>query len=115
MSFTIRIKDLKAETVVGVYDWEQGKKRPVILNLALKVNASGGESDLLHDTVDYAMIERRVLLHLENENYQLLEKLAQDVAHLVLALDKRIEKVTVEADKPGALEHAKSVSVTVTL
>ena len=39
---------------------------------------------------------------------------AQDVANLVLSLDSRIEKVTVEADKPGALAHAKSVSVTQT-
>jgi FolB domain-containing protein len=112
MTFIIRIKDLQAETVVGVYDWEQNKKRPVVLNLALEIGGSNaGESDMLSDTIDYAMIERRVLLHLENASYQLIEKLAQDIAKLVLSLDTRIEKVTVEADKPGALKYAKSVSI----
>jgi len=112
--FTIRIKDLQAAAIVGVYDWEQEKKQPVLLNIAFDIrNNKATESDALADTVDYALIERRILVHLERSRYQLIEKLAAEVAGLVLTLDDRIYNVTVEVDKPGALERARSVSVTV--
>jgi dihydroneopterin aldolase len=114
--FTIKIKDLEAKTVLGVYDWEQKQKRVVILNIALEMDSNTvGISDEISDTVDYALVEQRILAHLEQNSYQLIEKLVADVAALVLSFDTRIAKITVEADKPGALEHARSVSVFMTV
>ena len=109
---TIRIKDLRVNTVLGIHGWEQKQKRPVLLNLAIDVENGGiYDSDKLANTVDYAMIESLVTKHLEKATYKLIETLVADIGKLVLALDPRILRVYVEADKPGALQHAASVSV----
>lgn len=112
--FTLRIKDLTATTTLGVYDWEQQAKRQVILNIEMLVaDSSAGISDDMEDAVDYSVIESRVLEHLDRHSYQLIERLVTDVAHYILALDSRIQHIKVEADKPGALRMARSVSVSV--
>ncbi len=110
--FTLRIKNLSASTVLGIYEWEQQARRLVILNIEMQVADTGaGRSDAIADAVDYSIIENRVLEHLDRHSYQLLERLVTDVAYYILALDSRIAKVRVEADKPGALRMASSVSV----
>lgn len=114
--FIIRIRDLKAEVILGAYDWEKGAKRPIILNLAIYVKGSdAGISDALEDAVDYALIEELILGKLFSASYQLIEALVSDIGALILSRDPRITKVEIEADKPGALKHARSVAVALTL
>ena len=111
--FTLKIKDLNAHTLLGVYDWEKQAPRLVILNIEMDVApTSAAQTDDLKDAVDYATIETEVLQLLEQNSYQLLEKLVSDVGKLILSLDSRITRVSVEADKPGALRMSRSVSVT---
>ena len=108
----MKIKDLQALTTIGVYDWEKHAKRLIILNISLHISCDeAGKSDYINDCVDYAVLEQKILSHLSNSSYNLLEKLVADVGNLLLALDKRITKVSVEADKIGALRQAKSVSI----
>ncbi len=108
----IRIKNLKANTILGVYDWEQQKKRLVILNLSISLAPMPApETDRLQDTVDYARIEQEIVALLEASRFQLIEAMVARLGRLVLSLDARIIAVEIEADKPGALAHAESVSV----
>ena len=110
--FTLKIKDLKAETILGIYDWEKKAVRPVVLNLELSLSdAITGHSDAMKDSVDYDLIEQRVLQHLSANSYNLIETLVSDIGKLVLSLDQRILSVRIEVDKPGALKSARSVSV----
>ena len=110
--YTIRIKDLTATTTLGVYDWEKDAPRQVLLNIELQVEEDGAsKSDDLANAVDYATLESRIVTHLAARSYQLLEKLVTDIAELLLTEDSRILRVKVEADKHGALQHARSVSV----
>jgi len=109
----LKIKDLQASTMLGVYDWEKLAKRTVVLNIEMHVETDkAGVSDDMKDTVDYAMIEDEIVKQLEASSYNLIEKLVNDIGKVVLSLDKRIKSVQVEADKPGALKMARSVSVT---
>lgn len=109
----IRIKELQAETELGAYEWEKGVKRPVVVNLVLHVDTPlAGASDLLEDAVDYAVVEDAIIRRLYGASYQLIERLAADIAMLVLTTDRRIAKVEVEVEKPGALKQARCVSVT---
>ena len=115
MMYTIRIKDLALQTILGTYDWEKTQKRPVVLNIEMQLRApEAAGSDALAHTVDYAQIEQAVILHVESNRFELIERLTNEVADLILSLDARIERVMVEADKPGALKQARSVSVSVT-
>lgn len=114
--YVMTIKNLKAMTILGVYEWEKRQKREVILNISAHLDDTGaGDSDDMADSVDYAMVEEQVVRRLESGSYNLIEKLVKDVGALILSLDKRISSVKIEADKPGALKQADSVSVSVTL
>lgn len=109
---TIKINDLNVLTTLGVYDWEQAAKRSVLLNIELSVDCDeAGWSDDIKDAVDYAVLEEKIISHLENSSYFLLEKLVADIGNLLLLMDSRIKKVKIEAEKAGALRQAKSVSV----
>ncbi len=110
--FIIRIKELKADIELGVYDWEKGVKRPVMLNIDMEVDCpDAATSDMLEDAVDYAVIEQRILEKLSGASYQLIEKLVADVGQLILEQDERIVNVIVEAEKSGALQSARCVAV----
>lgn len=110
--FIMRIKDLQAHTILGIFDWEKTAPRLVILNIELLIDTpKAPTTDHIDDAVDYAAIETRILDQLEKTSYQLIERLVTDIARLILSLDSRILKVIVEADKPGALQKSRSVSL----
>lgn len=111
----IRIKNLRAQTVLGVYPEEQVSPRTVVLNITIEYDHRHAvASDQLQDTVDYGLIEQHIVESLYAHRYGLLETLAEHVAQLVMGF-AGVREVTVEIDKPGALKHADSVSVIHTL
>lgn len=111
----IRIKNLRAKTVLGVYPEEQDILRPVLINVSVEYDHSQAiKTDHLRDTIDYGLIERHIVESLAQQKFALLETLAEHVAQLAMGFAGARE-VTVEIDKPGALKHADSVSVVHTL
>jgi D-erythro-7,8-dihydroneopterin triphosphate epimerase len=111
----IRIKNLRAKTLIGVYPEERNAQRELTLNLTIDYDHSAAvASDSVHDVPDYAVIEQAVVNVLSKQTFQLLEPLADHVAKLVLTF-KYVKSVTVEIDKDKVLEYADSVSVTHTL
>ena len=71
-------------------------------------------SILLADTVDYGALTDLVASTLENEQYTLLERMAERVAELVLA-DERVTEVGVRATKlrPPVPHHLTSSGVSI--
>ncbi|MCA1745814.1 MAG: dihydroneopterin aldolase [Bacteroidales bacterium] len=56
---------------------------------------------------------KEIIAHVENHQYNLLERVASEVVTLILAKE-RVTKVAVEVDKPHALRFAESVSFSTT-
>jgi FolB domain-containing protein len=107
----IIIRDLSARCIVGVADWERTTRQSVMLNITLECDlARAGQSDRLHDTIDYKSLKDEVLRVVEQSQFRLIEALAENVATLCLR-DVRIQAATVSVDKPGALSGARSVAV----
>lgn len=107
----IFISDLSARGIIGINEEERKKKQDVLVNLVLYVNLSAScNTDDINDTVDYKAIKNNVLNLIENSSFFLLEKLAESIAKIAL-FDKRVLRVTVKVEKPGALRFAKSVGV----
>jgi D-erythro-7,8-dihydroneopterin triphosphate epimerase len=112
MTMTIRIKNLRVKTIVGVQEWERSQQQEVVLNLAIDFDAAAAaSSDDLADTLDYKALKRRIIEHVEQSRCQLLERLAQEVLGIVMS-DPKTVAAQVEIDKPHALRFADSVSVT---
>ncbi len=107
----IRIKSLKAHTILGVYEWEKKAPREVILHLALHYDgARASVSDNVADTIDYDVLSGSILAHVESRRYELIERMVSDVLDII-GQDERVTQAEVEIEKPGAIAAALSVSV----
>ena len=58
---TVRIRGLKAETTVGIHDWEKRVPRPVVVDLELSTDvARAAKSDAIGDALDSSAIAETV-------------------------------------------------------
>lgn len=108
----LKIKNLKAQTILGIYEHEQQALREVIINITMEFDGTkAAVSDNIADTIDYDIIETNIIERLKNSRYGLIERLVAEIAAIVKQ-DNRIINVEVAVDKPGALKNSESVSVT---
>ncbi len=109
----ITIRELKARTFVGFNDWEQEKKQEVSITIALHADLTVAcHSDKVEDTIDYKIIKNRVLTFVENNRFNLIEKMSEDIAKLCLE-NTQIEIVEVTVNKGSALRFADSVETNI--
>lgn len=110
----IHIRELMARCIVGINPEERLEKQDVIINLTLYGDLSqAAKTDNIEDTVNYKGIKKGILRIVEDSEFFLLERLAEQIAGVALAAD-RVERVDVSVDKPGALRFARSVAVELT-
>jgi FolB domain-containing protein len=108
---TIRIKNLRLRTIIGVNDWERRRKQDVVINVELDFDGrAAAKSDRIEDTVDYKALCKRIIDQVERSRFCLLEKLADSILRIALC-DPKVRRVAVEVDKLRALRSADSVSV----
>jgi D-erythro-7,8-dihydroneopterin triphosphate epimerase len=107
----IRITDLGLRTIIGLYDWERTTKQDVIINAEIYFDASKAvKSDKVDDTVDYKTINKKIIKHVEESQYFLIEKMAGEILKIIME-EPKVDAAKVRVDKPGALRFAKSVSI----
>jgi FolB domain-containing protein len=107
----IFIKDLAARGIIGVNDWEREQPQDILINIVLFADLQkAGQSDDLHDSVDYRAIAKKVRLHAETARRLTVEALAADLAQLCLET-AGVEKTRVRVEKPGAVRFSRSVGV----
>jgi len=108
----IRIKNLHVDTYIGFNPEELVTRQDVVVNLTIRVPVSpealvNDEPDGIYD---YKTITKKIITFIRDGRFKLLEVLVHGLLDLVMS-DERVEWVRVEADKPGALRFADSVSV----
>jgi len=108
----INISNLRLRTFIGFNPDEKTKQQDVIVNAEIHYRAdSAFISDDQDDALNYKNITKRMIDHIENGHFHLLEKLAADL--LAIASDsEQVSYAEVRVDKPHALRFADSVSVT---
>jgi dihydroneopterin aldolase len=107
------IRELKVDTLVGIYDWERRMRQQVVLDLDMGSDiARAAKSDKIEDTLDYKAVAKRVAQFVRESEFQLVETLAEKVAELVMQ-EFRVPWVKVTLNKPGAVSGSKSVGVIV--
>ncbi|QDT42796.1 D-erythro-7,8-dihydroneopterin triphosphate epimerase [Gimesia alba] len=113
MSDQIHISDLLLRTIIGINEEERNKRQDVLINLTMQVDLkAAGRSDEISDAVNYRTITKEIIDLVENSQFQLVEKMADEVAKICLK-DERVQQTTIRIEKPGALRFARSVGVTV--
>ena len=105
------IRDLRIDTVVGVYDWERRIRQTVIFDLDMGTDIRrAAASDNIDDTLDYKTVAKRIIQYVSEQQYQLVETLAENVAAIVLD-EFKVPWVKVTLHKPGAVSGSKSVGI----
>jgi FolB domain-containing protein len=106
----ISIVDLEVFYHVGVPDEERAQPQRLLLTLELETDFSiATKNDSLADTIDYFAITQKLLKFGEAREWRLIEKLAADIADVILA-DFCPDSVRVEVKKFVILQ-TKYVSV----
>ncbi len=107
----IEIKDLHLRCIIGINAEERRDRQDIVINIVMWSDfAKAAASDDVRDTVNYRTITKRIIEHVENSQYYLLETLAERIAQICLQ-EAQVRKVEVSVDKPGALRFARSVGV----
>ena len=82
---TLFIRELTAETVIGIQDWEREIKQPVVFDLEMARDvARVAASDSVDDALDHNAVCKRVVAFVEECEFRFLETLAERVAALII-------------------------------
>lgn len=108
----INISNLRLRTYIGFNPEEKTKQQDVIVNAEIWYRADlACASDDAADALNYKNITKRMIQHIENGRFQLLEKLTAELLAIASAA-QQVSYAEVRVDKPHALRFADSVSVT---
>ena len=107
----VYIRDLRAETGIGVYEWERGIRQTVVLDLEMASDISrAASSDQIGDALDYATLSATVHDFVEGSEFRLIETLAEQVAELIMR-EFGVSWLRLRLSKPGAVPQAEDVGV----
>ena len=106
----IIINDLEVFYRIGVPEEERATPQRLLISVAMTRDVSAAAAtDDLTKTIDYYAVTRRLLGFGEGRSWKLLEKLASDIAGLILA-EFKADHVTVEVKK-FIISEARHVAV----
>ena len=80
----IFIQDLRLETRIGVYDWEQHLSQPLLVNVEFSLPSTKPfTSDHFADVVDYAQVVTRLKALAADHPHKLVERFAEAIAEIL--------------------------------
>jgi dihydroneopterin aldolase len=107
----IFIHALKAEAIIGIFDWERQVKQTVLIDVELSADIrKAALTDAIADTLNYKAVAKRILSFIEASQFHLVETLAEHIAMLVLE-DFGVAWVSIKLSKPGAVRNSRDVGV----
>lgn len=105
------ITDLRAETIIGIFEWERNQKQVVSVDLEMAADISKAAArDSIEDTLNYKAVSKRVEQYITNSSFQLVETLAERLSEVVLN-EFPVPWLRLTVHKPGALSNSRDVGV----
>ncbi|PTQ89023.1 dihydroneopterin aldolase [Agitococcus lubricus] len=105
------IRNLKVETIVGIFSWEKRIRQPIHLDLELAVDIRrAAQSDDIHYALDYKEVSNRLRDYISQSEWHLVETLAERVAELLMT-EFGVTWLRLRLSKPAALPAADSVGL----
>jgi dihydroneopterin aldolase len=111
----IEIRGLRALGVIGVCPEERERLQPFELDIDLEADLSkAGESDDLHDTIDYGVAVAVAEKVVQTEQHLLLERVVQRIAEDLLAL-QHVDgvRITIRKVRPPLPQDVNTSGVTI--
>jgi dihydroneopterin aldolase len=110
---TIFLKDLRIETVVGIWDWERAVPQTVSIDLEMAADiAAAAARDHIDATLDYKAVTKRIVAFVAESRFQLIETMAEGIAE-ILTGEFQVPWVRVTVHKPFAIRGSKDVGLSI--
>lgn len=107
----IFLRDLRIDTLIGIYDWERRVKQTISLDLEMATDIrKAAATDTIDDTLNYKAVAKRVIAFVEASEFQLVETLAERIAEIILS-EFNVPWVRLTLNKTGAVRGARDVGV----
>lgn len=107
----VYIRDLRIDTIIGIYDWEREVKQTVSLDLEMAADIRrAAETDDIQFALNYKAVAKRLITHVENSQCLLVERLAEEVASIVIS-EFNVPWMRLRLSKPGALRGSQDVGL----
>lgn len=102
----ISLRNIVAHGKHGANPGERDRAQPFHIEVDLDIDLTRpGQTDHLHDTVDYAAVHRTIVSIVEDHSYHLLERVASVILDEILR-DPRILRASLAIAKPELLDGA---------
>ena len=107
----IYLRDLRIETVSGIFDWEREIKQTVVIDLEMGADIRrAAETDAIEDTLDYKSVAKRIISFVGESSFQLVETLSDRIARIIVT-EFDVPYVKVVVNKQGAVRGSRDVGV----
>ena len=107
----VLIRQLKIETVIGIYEWEKKIHQTLLIDLDMAWdNRLAAATDDYQHALCYETVSNRLTALITEKPIELIETVAEMVASC-LQNEFNVQWVKVVVMKPGAVPHASSVGV----
>lgn len=108
----IFLRDLRIDTVIGIYGWERQVKQTLVFDLEMGTDIrKAAASDSIEDTLNYKEVAKRVIHYVQHEQtFELVETLAENVAELVMS-EFQVPWIKLTLNKQGAVRGARDVGI----
>lgn len=107
----VYIRDLKIETVIGIFDWERRIRQTVSLDLEMASDIrKAAATDDIRDALDYKAVAKRLISFVGDSEFQLVETMAEKIAQIVRE-EFGVPWLRLRLSKPGAVRGSQDVGV----
>lgn len=107
----VYIRDLKIDTVIGIFDWERRIRQTVSIDLEMATDIrQAAASDNIVDALDYKAVSKRLIAFVSESEFLLVEKLAEEIAQIVRT-EFKVPWLRLRLSKPGAIRGAQDVGL----
>jgi dihydroneopterin aldolase len=105
------LRDLRIDTVIGIYDWERRMRQTVILDLEMSADvAAAAQTEDIADALNYKAVAKRLIQFVGDSRFQLVETLAERCAQIIRQ-EFGVRWVRLTLNKKGAVRGASDVGV----
>ncbi len=107
----VYLRDLRIDTVIGIYEWERRTRQTVIFDLEMGTDIMrAAQSERIEDTLNYRAVAKRLIEFVGESEFQLVETLAERCAAIVME-EFGVSWLRLTLNKKGAVRGATDVGV----
>ena len=107
----IYLRDLRVDTIIGIYDWERRMKQTVIFDLEIGTDIrKAAASDSIEDTLNYKAVAKRLISFVSESEFELVETLAEKDTEIIMT-EFDVPWIKLSLNKKGAVRGVRDVGV----